>query len=313
MKSKWQKAYESKRRRLNAQLCESTGTHFMDSGGANGRMWQRNAKSPPKDKPMEWYEWEVYGGRLSCGYTRNTLDVLCEWLHDGDIATSVRRSWGQFLRQEGAREERADAAGEYRSNRSWEELLDAWADQCGHKREGGAYTYNEDNCLSQDIVYDLMKTPAGDEFVILRTHNGCDARGGFSSPTFWESEGGCAGPDSYWGGELSIDSYELRDNCPAVVWDDLWDDGEPPEGLTPEQLVEDVGLCIFAKGILYGGEGSNAPVDVLTRIWDECKLTEYATNPQWGAGFVVVVSKDRAVGTVLTYDGSWVDGEVYPY
>ncbi len=307
--SKWQRAYESKRRRLNAQLCENTGTHMLDSGGAGGRMWQQNAKSPPKDKPMDWYEWEVYGGKLSCGYTRNTLDVLCEWLHDGPAATRARRSWGQFMRQEAVRDE---SGAEYVAvSRSWEELLEAWCELSGVTPETQTYTYNEDNCLSQDIMYVTAEDKYGDPIVILRTHNGADARGGFSAPTFWETEGEY--PDTYWGGEKSIDGHELFGACPAVVWDELWDDGGPPEGLTPEQLVEDVGLCIFAKGILYGGEGKRTPLDILTRIWDECNLTEYATNPQWGAGFVVVASKDRAVGTVLTYDGSWVDGEVYPH
>ena len=39
------------------------------------------------------------------------------------------------------------------------------------------YTYNEENILSQDFVYFVM----GD-YVFIQTHNGCDARGGFSTP-----------------------------------------------------------------------------------------------------------------------------------
>lgn len=51
------------------------------------------------------------------------------------------------------------------------------------------YTYNHDNDFSQDFVYQLIAPESGSrndlydtELCIIQTHNGCDARGGFSSP-----------------------------------------------------------------------------------------------------------------------------------
>ena len=307
MKSRWQRARETKRKRLNDQLCENTGTHFLDSGGAGGRMWQQNARRPPKDRPAEWCVWEVYGGRLSCDYVKNTLDVLCDWLTDGPAATRARRSWGQFMRQESIREDDKDY-----STRSWEELLEAWCKLTDVVPGNQAYTYNEDNCLSQDFVYVTATDKFGDDIVILRTHNGADARGGFSAPTFWEQQE--EWPDTYWSGECYIDGSELDPDCPAVEWDSLWDECDQPEDLTPEQVARDVSTCIVKRGILYNGDGLATPLDVLAYIWDECNLAEYAALPAHGVGlgFVVVVDKTRAVGAVKTYDGSWEIGEVYP-
>ena len=34
---------------IYSMLTENTGTHFLDSGGVNGRMWQRNQKKTMQD------------------------------------------------------------------------------------------------------------------------------------------------------------------------------------------------------------------------------------------------------------------------
>jgi hypothetical protein len=47
----------------------------------------------------------------------------------------------------------------------------------------GFYTYSHDNDLDQDFTVDVwFGEEYEDEYVILRTHNGADARGGFSEP-----------------------------------------------------------------------------------------------------------------------------------
>jgi hypothetical protein len=48
---------------------------------------------------------------------------------------------------------------------------------------GKFYTYNHDNSLNQDYMVDLwLSDNNSDLHAVIRTHNGCDARGGFSSP-----------------------------------------------------------------------------------------------------------------------------------
>lgn len=65
----------------------------------------------------------------------------------------------------------------------------------GVKKSGeGFYTYNHDNDLSQDIHVDVeLEDSYGDTYVILRTHNGADARGGFSEPVVAQ-----VGDVDYW-------------------------------------------------------------------------------------------------------------------
>ena len=49
----------------------------------------------------------------------------------------------------------------------------------------GFYTYNHENSLDQDFAVSLFignEEMYGDQYAIVRTHNGCDARGGFSEP-----------------------------------------------------------------------------------------------------------------------------------
>lgn len=65
------------------------------------------------------------------------------------------------------------------------------------------YTYNHDNDFDQDWMIDMVLDDEwGDQYAIIRTHNGCDARGGFSSPVVaamkdsdyvytWQADGYC--------------------------------------------------------------------------------------------------------------------------
>jgi len=82
--------------------------------------------------------------------------------------------------------------------------------------DGTFYTYNHENDLSQDFSADLFfreKGCGGDiynnQYVVLRTHNGADARGGLSSPVVaairdasymfsWQADFYCRGCHSGW-------------------------------------------------------------------------------------------------------------------
>ena len=77
----------------------------------------------------------------------------------------------------------------------------------------GFYTYNFETQLDQDLVLHMnIMMGSGDELHIISTHNGCDARGGFSSPVvalfgstwyddiryFFEVNAGCHRQDCEW-------------------------------------------------------------------------------------------------------------------
>lgn len=73
-------------------------------------------------------------------------------------------------------------------------LYDAFFEALGEKPGGlygegeplSEYTYNVENCLSQDIVFTLF-TWQGTEYVFLQIHNGADARGGFTDPVIFST------------------------------------------------------------------------------------------------------------------------------
>jgi len=52
------KKYTKIQKLVYKMLTENTGVHFLDSGGTDGRMWQRNAKKTIEDfanEPAELY------------------------------------------------------------------------------------------------------------------------------------------------------------------------------------------------------------------------------------------------------------------
>ena len=72
------------------------------------------------------------------------------------------------------------------------------------------YTYNDQSLLSQDIVFNQFSHDHTD-YVILQIHNGCDARGGFTSPRVFECD------------------ESLFDYCRATIY--------APNTLDPAQLI----------------------------------------------------------------------------
>ncbi len=64
------------------------------------------------------------------------------------------------------------------------DAIDAWLED-EPVFGAGFYTYNSKNSLDQDFAVSLLignEEFYGEQYAIVRTHNGCDARGGFSEP-----------------------------------------------------------------------------------------------------------------------------------
>lgn len=299
MSGTWQRQHRDKLRRLNAQLCENTGTHMLDSGGSNGRMWQRNAIIPPIAESYQWVRFDVYGGALDANRTRNTLYVLDDWLCDTESATWARRSFAQFCRRE-----------DQQSN-PWYETLSDWAERVGARIGDGENTYNFDNNLSQGFQWNEVELPNGDTIIALQTHNGADIRGGYSAPTFWgmqDTYPDCFDSEEVYIGEGGYGVSKYLD-IPAVRWDEL----ELPDSAAVDDLLAD--MCkIVAKGrIDFAGEYI-LPRGVLEDIWDECSLDErWARLRDWEPrAFVIVKDPGNAVGVVRTpREGNIIQGEVW--
>jgi hypothetical protein len=123
------------------------------------------------------------------------------------------------------------------------------------------YTYNHENSLDQDYMVVLrLRDDYGDEYAVIRTHNGCDARSGYSNPVVampnddYPSEGDLqldvycvecsASWDSmYWWAE------DVEKNLPSPPWHDALDrDADRIERLRFDLALQDE--LIGGQGIL---------------------------------------------------------------
>lgn len=113
------------------------------------------------------------------GLTKIVSDALADIQYTSDL-----RSWQQKLSDE---EYIQQALAEFP-----DETMKLLYEKNVGKAEGGDvydnpgtfYTYNNENDLSQDYMVDLWlsEEDGGELHAVIRTHNGCDARGGFSEP-----------------------------------------------------------------------------------------------------------------------------------
>lgn len=174
MKNKKPSEYEIERKATSAaiirMLRNNTGAHLLDSGGAYGRHWQRNAKRDFRSEPDATIRWEV----------EYALSNVC---------ISLYHYLMRHLRYEPKMNQ--DFHSFYKSSKwkreSWEDTLEAYFKDRKFKvhEDNSEYTYNCENVLDQDFVYWPFETEDRESGCVIRSHNGCDARGGFSRPYFF--------------------------------------------------------------------------------------------------------------------------------
>lgn len=171
-------------RALVRMLMESTGRHFLDSGGAYGRAWERNQATgmwQAKDwlaTPEIWSDGGFGGEEESEGVevTDDAWPVLStfHYLRQRLDFNSQMTAW--LIRAEGGNDEPW-----YASMERWVESVheggrdDYWGPNMGD------YTYNRENLLSQNFQYSAF-TYHDEPYVALQIHGGADARGGFTAP-----------------------------------------------------------------------------------------------------------------------------------
>jgi hypothetical protein len=132
----------------------------------------------------------------------------------------------------------------------------------GYASEDGpdcVYTYNSENALSQDIQYIQFSVNGGDAFVLLQTHNGCDARGGLSMPKAFTDGGDYSLYDSsnlslsagnvYWYSQNGGYSWQASDSGVKDLKDILAVEREDAESEGIELPAE---LCAIEQGLSMG-------------------------------------------------------------
>jgi hypothetical protein len=158
-------------------LTENTGSHFLDSGGDDGRMWQRNAK-----KTLDDFRNEPYA----------TIDPKY-----GDSSLSLFHYMNEYLVYDegltGGFEEFAKGYPE----EPWLSIIQEWLDASGVAPEGEFYsdarwnfnTYNFDMWWVNQTLQGSFFGMWGKTYLIVQVHGGADVRGGYTAPKVFQVKG----------------------------------------------------------------------------------------------------------------------------
>jgi hypothetical protein len=159
-----------------SMLLENTGKHPMDSGGANGRRWQRNQFRDFESEEPITFEVNINYNEDGTVRYRDIIPTitLYHWLMGANIEE----------------DERAEEFNALIDNADpWCENLSFTTEQCYQKLmewdadiddERCYNTYNDSDCLDQVIQYQHL-TIGDDPYVLISVHGGADVRGGYAA------------------------------------------------------------------------------------------------------------------------------------
>lgn len=156
---------------IQEMLVENTGRHFLDSGGAYGRNWERNQGRDFESEPAA------------------TLDV--RYCGEGqDFRPDVTLNVYHWLRQNTADAPEMDSLYQAFADKRREDdyelsIMESFVKTLGARGLYGdsqpltVNTYNGDCLLSQTLQFVYFETD-DDAYVLLQVHGGCDVRGGYT-------------------------------------------------------------------------------------------------------------------------------------
>ena len=174
-----------------SMLRENTGKHFMDSGGDEGRMWQRNQNKIFAEEPE--VDYEIYNGEIT--ETVSTYHYLTEILETDEFSVEVSRYMEEL------NEEDSDY---FYINSMEDEIEETFAIE--YVTKDIVNTYNYENNLSQILLYKVFKRLDTDEvYVLLQIHGGADVRGGYTFPRCFKLEGYLTGQVDVYGNIDGVD------------------------------------------------------------------------------------------------------------
>ena len=224
-------------------LTENTGKHFLDSGGTDGRMWQRNQKKTIEDfenEEEELYQLdakykEIYRTVSVFHYLTNNLEIddICEefnriqeesnnWDADGDVYGVSKEAWSYInnLARIDYKEENWNCVNYFdvEIQRTWN-------------------TYNGESDLSQ-ILQGANLTIDDEEYILIQIHNGADARGGYTDAKLFKMDEYCI--HEYL--QEWKDSSEIEEDITEGYIDILTDYWDENIKYTNEEVIEILGL-----------------------------------------------------------------------
>jgi hypothetical protein len=202
-------------------LTENTGSHFLDSGGAYGRHWERNQELTIEDFENEPEESYTYN--KDSNYLERTVSVFhflsqldTDWICE-EFNNMPCRDW--------------DSGGEVYgvSDAQWRWLTSKCEVEIGYTFN----TYNGDSHLSQVLQGSWLKLN-GDVYLLLQIHGGCDVRGGYTNAKLFTTH------EEYSIHEYLreyIDSYEIDEDLREGFIDAV-DSEDPSIRYTSDELID---------------------------------------------------------------------------
>jgi hypothetical protein len=163
---------------LYGMFTQNSGTVMIDSGGENGRLWQRNRHRDLRKRPYGGFEISAHSRRIEYPWL-STYHFLKENLKYHAKLDSIWQRWQ--ARESNQRTAMCDLMREFPvwigkncPNFKWGHPLD-------HNRQEAyyAYTYNEDNVMDTDFHFAWWTSDRTD-YYLVSLHTGADARWGFS-------------------------------------------------------------------------------------------------------------------------------------
>lgn len=197
---------------IYGMLTENTGTHFLDSGFANGRMWQKNQVKTIDDfenEEVEKYELHKWNDNYELERTLSVYHYLKD-LETDDICNEFNRL------QDNSDNWDANCEAYGVSLEAWEHLDNEFEVDIDRVFN----TYNGDSDLSQ--VLQGANIRIDDEpYIILQIHGGADVRGGYTDAKLFKLN-----DDGLIHEYLReyMDSYELSEELEYI--DKVWHEGE---------------------------------------------------------------------------------------
>lgn len=224
---------------IHSMLLENTGSHFLDSGGAYGRNWQRNQGKTVEDyisapsAVLEVSRWERDGvEHWGCSPTLSLfhhlrdnleLDSICDEFNELPVNDWDSDYYGVSV--EGA----------------------CWLREQGFEPDGDGFnSYNWSANFTQ-VVQGQKLELNGEHYLLLQIHGGCDVRGGYTDAKLFKF----SNDHMYFLYESAGFGVEDGDELLRLSWSGEWIDSDG--GCANDEFLEK--FCrLIGEGIHAGDQ-----------------------------------------------------------
>ena len=229
-KTQTQKTTSNTKELVFSMLTENTGTHMCDSGGDNGRMWQRNANKCIADfenEPEELYQYDQKYNEI-----HRTVSVFHYLTHNLDI-NDIAFDFNELNTNP------ADHEADTKTDVCiYGVSINAWLDLVTYNDvevQRSWNTYNGDSDLSQ-ILQGANLTINEEHYVLIQIHGGADARGGYTDAKLFKCGEFMDGMIHEYLREYA-DNYEVMEELEYIdLMVDYWDESKVYKGKELEAI-----------------------------------------------------------------------------